>query len=222
MPVAKPAVKPEYGPTLLETLAPLPRRARTALAAAVAVAALVAGAVALTSGEDETEVVVSEPVTFNLAYPSGLRKTDEPGSLLSLERTREGLFLDSYVVRELVLPPYRGAAAGVLPVYAADYIRRLRERHPRFELVVEGRTRINNGLGYQVIFRARRGERTIYGRHLLLVEEEPAGLRRGVVLELTSTPSATPNAEATGSTGALKTPLRSFRFGSERSGGEGS
>lgn len=213
-------VKPEYGPTLPTLLAPLPRRAQIALAGMVVVAALAGASLLLSSGSGETALTVSEPVTFNLAYADDLRETDEDGSLLSLERSREGLFLDSYVVRELTLPRYRGSAAGVLPLYAFDYIARLSERYEGFALHGEGRTRINNGVGYQVVFRARRGERTIYGRHLLLVEEEPLGLRRGVVLELTSTPSATENVDTVGSTAALQTPLRSFRFGTERSGGE--
>ena len=214
-------VKPEYGPTLPEVLAPLPRRARAALGAAAVVVLAVALFVALSAGEDETAVVVREPVTFNLIYDAGLQRGAEPGALLTLERRREELFLDSYVVRELVLPRYRGAASGTLPVYAFGYIGELGRRYAGFQLVEEGRTRINNGIGYQIVFRARIGERTLYGRHLMLVPEEPMGLRRGVVIELASTPAAgTPNVAATGNTGALKTALRSFRFGAEREGGE--
>ena len=69
-------------------------------------------------------------------------------------------------------------------------------------------------------FRARSGTRRLYGRHYLLVEEEPDGLRHGVVIELESTPAAgTPSADEIGHHGALKTPLRSFRFGEDREGG---
>lgn len=214
------ALKPGYGPTLPELLARLPRPARLAVTAAGVLGLALVIAVAVRTGADETAVIVREPVTFNLVYGPDLERRRTPGALLALERRRGDLFLDSYVVRELVLAPYRGAATGTLPVVAFDYIERLRRRHAGFELVVEGRTRINNGIGYQVVFRARLGARTLYGRHLLLVAEEPEGLRRGVVLELASTPAAgTPNAEAAGTTGALKTALRSFRFGTEREGG---
>jgi hypothetical protein len=214
-------VKPEYGPTLPEVLAPLPRRMRAALGAAAAIVLLVVVVVALRAGDDETAVLIREPVTFNLVYGAGLQRGDAPGALLALERRRGDLFLDSYVVRELVLPDYRGAASGTLPVLAFGYIGELRRRYEGFALVEEGRTRINNGIGYQVVFRAKRGERTLYGRHILLVPEEPEGLRRGVILELASTPAAgTPNVESTGNAGPLKTALRSFRFGSEREGGE--
>lgn len=215
-------VKPEYGPTLPELLVRLPGRLRWALAAAVAVAVLAVAGVVIASGENEKAVVVREPVTFNLVYDgdSGLRRISQPGALLALERTRGDLFLDSYVVRELRLPAYEGAASGILPVYAEGVLRDLRRRYDGFRLEVEGRTRINNGLGYQVLFRAQRDGRTLFGRHLMLVPEEPVGLRQGVVIELTSTPSATPNLAATGNTSVLKTPLRSFRFGTEREGGE--
>jgi hypothetical protein len=105
-------------------------------------------------------------------------------------------------------------------VYAFAYLDRLRRRYGRFELALEGRTRINNAIGYQLVLRARRGPRTLYIRHVLLVAEAPEGLRRGVVLELESTPAAgTPNALAIGNTGPLKQALRSFRFGTSREGG---
>ncbi|MBA3328181.1 MAG: hypothetical protein H0T43_07760 [Solirubrobacterales bacterium] len=214
-------VKPEYGPTLSQVLAPLPRRVRVALGAAAAVVLAAALIVALRAGEEETAVIVREPVTFNLIYGPGIERGSEPGALLALGRRRGDLFLDSFVVRELVLPLYRGAASGTLPVYAFGYIGELRRRYAGFELVEEGRTRINNAIGYQVVFRARLGERTLYGRHLLLVAQEPEGLRRGVVIELASTPATgTPNAGATGNAGPLKTALRSFRFGEDREGGE--
>jgi hypothetical protein len=216
---AVPTVKPEYGPTLPELLAQRPRWVRAAVAAVLALVAAVALYLALRPA-DETEVLVRGPVTFNLAYGPELHRASDPGALFALRRTRAGLFLDSYVIRPLTLPPYRGAVGGTLPVYAFGYLRELRRRHPGFEFVSEGRTRINDAIGYQVVFRARRGTRTLYGRHVLLVPEEPEGLRRGVVIELLSTPAAgTPNAASTGAQGPLKVALRSFRFGEDREGG---
>ncbi|MDQ1605566.1 MAG: hypothetical protein QOE01_3414 [Actinomycetota bacterium] len=214
------AVKPQYGPTLPQLVATLPRAGRVAVMALAAL--LIAGAVALavSTRADETVVVVRGPATFNLAYGPQLQRVRRPGTLLALRRERAGLFLDSYVVRPLVLAPYRGAVGGTLPVYAFAYLERLRRRYGRFDLVLEGRTRINNAIGYQLVLRARRGPRTLYVRHVLLFGEAPEGLRRGVVLELESTPAAgTPNALATGNAGPLKQALRSFRFGTSRQGG---
>jgi hypothetical protein len=214
------AVKPQYGPTLVQLLAPrsLAVRAGAAALAALFVAAVVA--IVLATRPDETFVLEHEPVTFNLVYGPQFHRVALPGSVVALERRRGALFLDSEVIRPLTLPPYRGAAGGMLPLYADGYIDRLRRRYRGFEFVGEGRARINNGIGYAVSFRFKRGRRTIYGRHVLLVEEVPDGRRRGVVIELESTPAAgTPNADEIGNHGPLKTALRSFRFGEDREGG---
>ena len=215
-----PVIKAEYGPTLPQWLAPRPVGLRIA-AACLAVALLVAAVViALASRPDETAVLIRKPVTFNLIHGPQWERVDRPGALVALRHERNGLFLDSYTVRELTLPPYRGALGGMLPVYADGYLKSLPERYPGFELVGEGRARINNAIGYEVTFRARDGARRLYERHYLLVGEEREGLRHGVVLEIESTAAAgTPNVTEIGNHGALKTPLRSFRFGEDRKGG---
>ncbi len=218
---AMPVIKPEYGPTLPQLLAPRSLAVRLA-AALVALAIVLASAVvAITSRPEENAVLVREPVTFNLIYGDQWDRLQRPGALVALRHVGErGLFLDSYAIRDLRLPAYRGAAGGMLPVYAIDYVRQISGRYEQFEQVSEGRARINNAIGYEVTFRARLGARRVYGRHYLLVEEEPDGLRRGVVVELESTPAAgTPGPAEIGNHGALKTPLRSFRFGEDRKGG---
>ena len=213
-------VKPQYGPTLPQLVRRLPRAGQ---AAVVALAMLLfAGAIALTlsSRPDETNVIVRGPATFNLTYGAQLQRVSERGALFALRRERRGLFLDSYVVRPLDLPPYHGAAGGLLPLYSVAYVQRLRKRYGDFDLVLEGRTRINNGIGYQLVLRGKLGKRTLYVRHLLLVPDDPEGARRGVVIELESTPAAgTPNAVGLGNAGPLKQAMRSFRFGTSREGG---
>jgi len=219
MPVVS-VVKPQYGPTMPELVRTLPRAGRIAVVALVALLVVLAIVVALSSRPDETNVVVRDPVTFNLTYGPQFERVTQPGALLALRRERGGLFLDSYVVRPLTLPPYRGAAGGLLPVYAFGYLKGLRKRYGDFDLVLEGRTRINNAIGYQLVLRAKRGPRTLYVRELLLVPDDPEGARQGVVLELESTPAAgTPNAVGIGNAGPLKQAMRSFRFGTSREGG---
>jgi hypothetical protein len=214
------AVKPEYGPTLVQLLAPRPLAVRIAAGIGAAVLIIAVVLIALSTRPDVTYVLEHEPVTFNFGYGPQFERVSKAGTVVALSHVRNGLFLDSFVVRPLALPPYRGAVGGMLPVYADAYIERLRHRYSGFEFVSEGRTRINNAIGYEVTFRAKRGGRTNYGRHLLLVEDSPDGLRRGVILELTSTAAAgTPNADEIGNHGALKQALRSFRFGSDRKGG---
>jgi hypothetical protein len=213
-------VKPQYGPTLPELVRRLPRAGQVAVVAFVAL--LIAGAVVLTlsSRPDEKNVIVRGATTFNLTYGAQLQRVSRPGALFALRRERSGLFLDSYVVRPLVLPPYRGAAGGLLPLYSFAYLKQLRKRYRDADLVLEGRTRINNAIGYQLVLRGKLGERTLYVRDLLLVPDDPEGARRGVVIELESTPAAgTPNAVGIGNAGPLKQAMRSFRFGTSREGG---
>jgi hypothetical protein len=214
-------MKAGFGPTLPQLLAPRHVALRVA-AAAVAVAIVVAAvAVALGSRAAETAVLIRRPVTLNFVYGSQFERVTRPGTLVALRHeSASGLFLDAYAIRDLTLPPYRGAVSGTLPVLADTYVRRLARRYAGYEFVGEGRVHINNAIGWAITFRARIGTRRLYGRHYLLVEDEPEGRRRGVILELESTPAAgTPNADEIGNHGALKTPLRSFRFGSDRKGG---
>lgn len=214
-------LKAEYGPTLAQLLAPRPFWVRLAAAMLATTIVIVAAAVALASRPDETPVLIRKPVAFNFIYGPQWEPVERPGALVALRHeSAGGLFLDAYAIRDLRLAPYRGAASGMLPIYASTYVRTLARRYPGYELIGEGRARINNAIGYAVTFRALIGKRRLYGRHYLLVEEEPEGLRRGVVLEIESTPAAgTPNADEVGNHGALKTPLRSFRFGEDRKGG---
>ena len=216
-----PVLKAAYGPTLPQLLAARPPAVRLAAVAFGATIVIAAALIALSTRPDETAVLIRKPVTLNFVYGPQWAPVQRAGTLVALRHESErGLFLDAYAIRDLTLPPYRGAASGTLPVYADAYVRTLPRRYPGFELVGEGRERLNNAIGYAVTFRARTGMRRLYGRHYLLVEEEPVGLRRGVVVEIESTPAAgTPNADEIGDHGALKTPLRSFRFGADRKGG---
>lgn len=211
------AVQPQYGPSLLELVAARSLRVRLAAAAFALVLVAATIVIALRSRPNETLVLLREPTTFNFVYGPALKPVQQPDTLVALRRDRDGRQLESFVVRDLVLPPYRGAVGGMLPVYAHDYMRKLRPRYPGARFISESRTRINNSVGYQVTFRGQRDGRVLYIRHILLVPESPDGQRRGVLLELETTFAAgTPNAEATGSRPQLKLPLRSLAFGEDR------
>lgn len=214
-------VKPQYGPTLPQLVGRLPRAGRVAVVTLVGVLIALAALVAVRSRDDQNVVIVHHgPSTFNLAYPPQLRRVSQPGALFALRRARGGLFLDSYVVRPLELPPYQGTAGGELPVYAVGFVRGLRRHYGALDVELDGRTRINNAIGYQIVLRTKLGTRTLYVRDLLLVPDDPIGARHGVVIEIESTPaSGTPNAVGTGNAGPLKTAMHSFRFGTSREGG---
>jgi hypothetical protein len=216
-------VKEEYGPTLPVLLRGVPRWLQ--LAAWGAIALLLAIGLWLGTGgaaAPERHVVVRGERTFNLAWnPQRLQPVQQPGSLLALEGHRGDLFLDSMTIKAATLPAYRGAPGGELAVLGTNRLRELRATVPGFSASnpPQGRTRVNDSTGYQVTWRERRDGRTIYARDIWLVDPKP-GSRDALLVQLRSTPAAgTPNADRTGNAGALKQPLRSLRFGTERVGG---
>jgi hypothetical protein len=218
-----PIVAPEHRPTLGETLAPLPRPVRWAVLA-VLVLLVIALVIALTgkATADGKRIVRETPLAFNLRVPPGMQEiTPAAGEWARLERKGK----DSFVVEPLRLPAYKGDVGGILPVVAAQEIEKLRQRFPALELVEEGKGRINQAAAYSVVFRASRKPR-LYGR-LVLLPEPPgspgglataslAGARDGVKLLLLANPAAgAGKASDVGTRGQLKTPYRSFRFGTE-------
>lgn len=153
-------------------------------------------------------------LAFNFRYSDVLRPVARNGAYVRLEARRDGLFLQQFAVLPLRLPSYRGVAAGVLPALATKVAGQLAQRYPGFTVVGETRTFINQVSGYAIVFRARLGSRTLFGRYVML-PRPVVGTRDGVVLLLLTTPaSGTFNAESVGSFGATKLPLHSFRFSS--------
>lgn len=208
-----PTVAPEHRPTLREELAPLRPRTRRAVVAVLVLLA-VALLVAVTRGatEDGTRIVVDGPgFAFNLRYPDGFERVDPgQGELLHLQRPE----LDSFVVEPLELPAYEGDVGGILPIVAARELDALKQRFPALEPVEEGKARINQVAGYTLAFRASRNPR-LYGRLTLLPQPVP-GARNGVKILMLANPDAgAGKARDVGTSGRLKTPYRSFRFGTD-------
>jgi hypothetical protein len=207
-----PVVAPEHRPTLAETLAPLPRAARWAVLTVLALV-VVALVIALTGKATAggKRLIREKPLAFNLRVPPGMAEiTPAAGEWAHLERKGK----DSFVVEPLRLPAYKGDIGGVLPVVAAREVDALRKRFPDLELVEEGKGRINQAAAYSVVFRASRKPR-LYGRLVLLPQPLP-GARDGVKLLLLANPAAgAGKAGDVGTRGQLKTPYRSFRFGTD-------
>jgi hypothetical protein len=185
-------------------------RARVATITLLVVAAL-AAVFMLFKGTtpNGTHAVREAPLAFNLRYSDPMREiTPAPGEWLHLERENR----DSFVVSPLELPPYEGDVGGILPVVASRELEALKQRFPQLEPVEEGKARINKVAGYSMIFRASRKPR-LYGRLVLLPQP---GSREGVKLLLLANPDAGADKAAdVGAHGMLKTPYRSFRFGTE-------
>jgi len=192
-----------------------PRRFRL-IAAAAALVVVAAAVFALLRGAGEATVVV-EPAAgagpaFNVRHGAGLERVDaRRGELLRLTGRRGEVF----AVRPLRLPAYRGVETAILPL-VADRVARaeLPRRFADVEVVDTGPARINTAPGHEVVFRARRDGERVYGRVVFLLPPEQPGAREGLRLDvLTPRSPAVPSAGAVGTTGQLKRPFRTLRFG---------
>src|SRR3954452_4155422 len=213
------AVRPESGPTLPELLGPrlrvLPRALRLALAALAALVVVLALYVVLLRGDAKAAkraVIVRAPVAFNFVYRAPFRKQPPQAG----ELARVGSKDQSFSVRELRLPAYRGDAAGFLPLYAARLQQQMARDLPGFVWRSDGRANINKRQGFEIVFQFRRSDGTLtYGRRILLLPDVTA--RQGADIWATAPRSpAIVRADDVGHNGGLKTALRSFRFGTER------
>jgi hypothetical protein len=217
-------VRPEFGPTLPELLGPrvraLPRAAQLALAvlAALVVAALASFALRGTT-DNRARAVVREPIAYNLVYPPSLRRVGaHAGETLRLETPPGVQAPQSFAVKAFRLPPYHGDSTGILTLMSANMITRMRAQYPGFVWRGDGRVNYNRQPGYEILFQAKIGGRTTYGRRTMLVPGGDTPPREGVDITMLAARSpAIPRVDAIGSaSGALKTAIRSFRFGTER------
>jgi len=219
-------VRPEFGPTLPELLAPrvraLPRAAQVALA--VLAALLVAGAAYAVVHKRESDArpqaVVRSPIAYNLIYGSPLERVAPRGrETLRLQTASGAPAPQRFTVTPYRLPPYKGDATGILTLQSANMIAQMRRTIPGFVWRGDGRVNYNRQPGYEILYQAKIDGRTTYGRRTVLVPGDDTHPREGVDISMVAARSdATPRVDAVGATNgsALKTAIRSFRFGTQR------
>jgi hypothetical protein len=212
-------MKREYGPTLGRLLSPrwhkASRLARVAVVGAAVALMVLLLAVGLTL--EDAHYARGGPVPFGFSYRYLYSVTPDPGGYVKVQsRWRDGSLKYSFAVDPLRLPRYSGALSGELPIYAAGYIRALRRDSQAFALRGEGKTRISNTLtGYQVAYSADVEGREMYARNVLLLPER-AGVRKGVIIAMLTSPTASAQVTSpleVGETGVLLRPLKNFSFG---------
>jgi hypothetical protein len=215
-----PVVREEFGPTLPDLLGPrLGVRTRTVWRALGAVGVLAVAVVAwlsLRPDPGRTEALVRKPVTFNLLYTDALQRVaPRPGEVLRLQ-TRSGP-PQSLAVRTLRLPSYRGDVGATFALMSARMIDEMHAKYAGFVWRGDGRVSLSKQPGYQIIFQARIGGRTTYGKRVLLVGAADPPPKEALDMTLLAARSAAvPNLDAVAATGALKIPYRSVWFGTGR------
>jgi hypothetical protein len=214
-------VREEFGPTLPELVGerlhvPVRTVWRGLTAAGVVVALVLAWLLFVRDTPGQAGVVVREPVTFNLIYTDAMRRVaPRAGETLRLQ-SRAGA-PQSFAVRPLRLAPYKGDVSATLTLLSARLIREMSATYPGFLWRGDGRVNINKQPGYQIVFQARIGGHTTYGKRVLLVAAPDPPPREGLDITMLAQRSpATPRADAVAANGPLKTPYRSLRFGTDR------
>jgi hypothetical protein len=214
-------VREEFGPTLPELVGSrlnVPVRAvwRALVGAAAVVVLVLVWLTFMRDTPGRTDVVVREPVAFNLIHTDAVQRlAPHDGEALRLQ-SRTGP-PQSLAVRPLRLAPYEGDVSATLTLLSARLIRQMSATYPAFLWRGDGRVNINKQPGYQIVFQARIGGHTTYGKRVLLVAAPDPPPRAGLDITMLAERSpATPKADAVAANGALKTPFRSMRFGTER------
>jgi hypothetical protein len=209
-------VAPEFRPTLREELSGWRPATRRAVFVLLGLIVLALGVWLVVPRHNGVHFVHRSAPVFNLRYAEAFNKLKpQRDEFLHIRRKAHGRVVDSFSVRRLRLPPYRGDVNGLLPVYAERVLSELRAAYPGLRLVEEGKARVNLVAGYSILFRVGKGRNRMFGREVLLPEPKP-GARDGVRMALrTFKGSGVGMARDLGAHGALKTPYRSFRYGTE-------
>ena len=214
-------VRPEYGPTLPELLAPrwraLSRPARVALAVAALLLVLAVVWLAFLRPSGNLSYVQRHPVAFNFIYSDPLRLAPAQGDeMVRLEDRQGGRFVQSMTVEPLSVPASSGDPSAAFSVLAESVKKAIGARLSGFETGNEGRIRLNeSAAGYGFAFRARLGKRRLFGR-AALVAPASSGNGQALLITLLATPAAKVRATQVGAAGDLKKPYHSFRFGTAR------
>src|SRR3954453_16266650 len=217
-------VRPEFGPTLPELLGPrvraLPRAAQIVLVAAAAIVVVVLALLAFRRTEDpRPQAVIKAPIAYNLIYPTSLQRVQpNAGETLRLETLAGNKAPQSFAVKPFKLPPYHGDSTGILTLMSANLITQMGKQYPGFVWRGDGRVNYNRQPGYEILFQAKIDGHTTYGRRTMLVPGGDTPPKEGLdITMLAARSEAIPRVDAVGSaSGALKTAIRSLRFGTER------
>ena len=138
-----------------------------------------------------------------------------PASCCGSSGASDGRVTQQFTVRAVRVPAYRGDVNGLLPaLHVAAGRGGASEPTRRSSCAARAACGSTSSRATRYFFQTRVGGRTTYGRRLLLFDRGAGGAaRRATCCCSPSAPTRCRGADAVGSNGALKTALRSFRFG---------
>ena len=173
----EPLVLPQYGPTLPEIARRrFGLRERTTAVLLLVLAALIALGLFVVRPQVDplAKYVHHGDPTFNLLYRrSALHKVPPQESELVRLQGQRGRLTTTIAVEPLKLPAATGDIAhGALPAFASRHIEELRAGDDTFQLVAEGRARVNGAPGYEVRFRTGPSGKQTFGNDLLILPKE--------------------------------------------------
>ena len=173
----EPLVLPQYGPTLPEIARRrFGLRERTTAVLLLVLAALIALGLFVVRPQVDplAKYVHHGDPTFNLLYRrSALHKVPPQESELVRLQGQRGRLTTTIAVEPLKLPAATGDIAhGALPAFASRHIEELRAGDDTFQLVAEGRARVNGAPGYEVRFRTGPPGKQTFGNDLLILPKE--------------------------------------------------
>ena len=198
-------VRPEFGPTLPELLAPrvraLPRAAQRRARRAGGASSSPALAYAVVHQRGGRRAPAGRRPLADRATTCSTRRRSQRvaparAETLRLQTPAGPAAPQRFTVTPYTLPPYKGDATGILTLQSANMIDAdARGRIPGFVWRGDGRVNYNRQPGYEILFQAKIDGRTTYGRRTILAagrRHAPARGRR----HLACSPRAPPRSRA--------------------------
>ncbi|HEX4035711.1 MAG TPA: hypothetical protein VHX66_14805 [Solirubrobacteraceae bacterium] len=216
-------LKPAFGPTLPQLLAPrmhrLPLLVKRVAAAVAVIIVIVVVVLALRLRDPTFSYAAPRPIGFSTIYPRSMKvQPPRPGVPLTLVQNSSVGLENFFQVKIIMLPAYGGEISGLLPIVASNMITRMQAADPTFVPWSRARTRINKIPGYTFTFKEIRGGRLLWGR-IVLITRDIHGDRRGLLITMLADPTplepiatrpVTP--DSVGSVGVLFEPYERLKF----------
>jgi len=216
-------LKPAFGPTLPQLLAPrmhrLPLLVKRVGALVAVIVVIVIVVLALRLRDPTFSYSAPRPTGFSTTYSRSLKlQPARPGVPLTLIQNSSVGLENFFQVKIIKLPAYGGQISGLLPIVASNMITRMQAADPTFTPYSRARARINKIPGYTFTFQELSGGRRLWGRIVLITRDIRLD-REGLLITMLADPTpllpiatkpVTP--DSVGTVGVLFEPYERLKF----------